>query len=386
MNYKYLLTQPYFDEMELQKVKECLDSKWVTQGAMTEQFEKLFMEKHGGDYAVAVCNCTAGLHMALMALEVGVEDEVLVPAYTWITSANCIEYVGAKAVFVDVDYRTFNIDPEKMEEHITKKTKAVVVVHEFGCAADMDKIMAVAKKHGLKIIEDCACAIGTAYKGKPVGTFGDIGVFSFHPRKVITTGEGGMCITTNKEIAKKLDMLRNHGGFVNTEDIDYGAPYYMGEYNILGYNFRLSDIQAAVGVAQMDKLEWILRERKECAEYYIELLKDNKDIILPMNKAEYGSTYQSFVILLEQHLKKIRNPLMLALQKEGIQTKQGTHAVHRLGYYKNKYGVKEDDYPIAAYCEDYSITLPIFPKMKRKQQEMIVLKLCGEMKRLCGKK
>lgn len=386
MNYKYLLTQPYFDENEIQKVKECLDSKWVTQGTMTEQFEKLFMEKHGGDYAVAVCNCTAGLHMALMALDIHLGDEVLVPAYTWITSANCIEYVGARAVFVDVDHRTFNIDPEKMEERITGKTKAVVVVHEFGCAADMDEIIAVAKKHGLKIIEDCACAIGTAYKGKPVGTFGDIGVFSFHPRKVITTGEGGMCITADKEIAKKLDMLRNHGGFMNTEAAGYGKPYYMGEYNILGYNFRLSDIQAAVGIAQMDKLEWILKERKECAEYYIDLLEDNENIILPMNKEAYGPTYQSFVLLLKPHLKEIRNPLMAALQKKGIQTKQGTHAVHRLGYYKNKYGIKEEEYPAAVYCEDCSITLPIFPKMQKKQQEMIVSKLCEEMEILCRQK
>ena len=385
MIYKYLLTQPYFDDTEIQKVKECLDSKWVTQGAMTEQFEKLFMKKHGGDYAVAVCNCTAGLHMALIALGIGAGDEVLVPAYTWITSANCIEYVGAKAVFVDIDYRTFNIDPEKMEERITEKTKAVVVVHEFGCAAYMDKIMAVAKKHGLKIIEDCACAIGTVYRGKPVGTFGDIGVFSFHPRKVITTGEGGMCITADKEIAKKLQILRNHGGVVDTEAVEYGTPYYMGEYNILGYNFRLSDIQAAVGVAQMDKLEELLRERKECAEYYIKLLEDNADIILPMNHKEYGPTYQSFVLLLKMQLKEIRNPLMIALQKEGIQTKQGTHAVHRLGYYKNKYGIKEIDYPIAAYCEDCSVTLPIFPKMQREQQEMIVLKLCEKMDLLVKK-
>ena len=163
MSYKYLLTQPYFDGAELQKVQECLDSRWVTQGPMTEQFEKLFLEKHGGDYAVAVCNCTAGLHMAMMALGITTGDEVLVPAYTWVTSANCIEYVGAKAVMVDVN-QDFNIDPKKLEAAITNKTKAIVVVHEFGRAADMDRIMEVSRKHQLKVVEDCACAIGTTYK------------------------------------------------------------------------------------------------------------------------------------------------------------------------------------------------------------------------------
>lgn len=380
MGYKYLLTQPYFDDAELQKVKECLDSRWVTQGPMTEQFEKLFMQKHGGDYAIAVCNCTAGLHMAMMALGITEGDEVLVPAYTWITSANCIEYVGAKAVLVDVN-ENFNLDHEKMEAAITDRTKAVVVVHEFGRAAEMDEIMKIAERHQLRVIEDCACAIGTTYKGKPVGTFGDIGIFSFHPRKVITTGEGGMCITADETLAKKLDSLRNHGASVNTEDENFGKPFYMGEYDILGYNLRLSDIQAAVGVAQMDKLNQLLAERKACAEYYLELLKNCDMIKLPENEKDYGPTYQSFVILLKPGMEDTRNRVMIELQKEGIQTKQGTHAVHRLGYYREKYGIKAEDYPVAAYCEDSSITLPIFPGMTRENQEFIVERLLAALEK-----
>lgn len=375
MSYKYLLTQPYFDENELIKVKECLNSKWVTQGSMTEQFERLFMEKHGGRYAIAVCNCTAGLHMAMMALGIGDGDEVLVPAYTWITSANCIEYVGAKAVFVDVSSNNFNMDPDKMKDAINEKTKAIVVVHEFGCAAPMDEIMEIAIKHNLKVVEDCACAIGTSYKGKPVGTFGDIGVFSFHPRKVITTGEGGMCITANAELAKRLDSLRNHGVYADATDERYGNPFYMGEYNILGYNLRLSDIQAAVGIAQMDKLEMLLAERRKCAANYIELLKECVEVKVPEHDDIYGSTFQSFVILLDKGKEKVRDKVMLMLQKEGIQTKQGTHAVHRLGYYKEKYHLNAEDYPVAAYCEDCSITLPIFPGMAEENQKFIVEKL-----------
>ena len=380
MAYQYLLTQPYFDDAEIKKVQECLDSRWVTQGPMTAQFEKLFMEKHGGAYAIAVCNCTAGLHMAMMALEIGVGDEVLVPAYTWITSANCIEYVGARAVFVDVDEH-FNMDASKMEAAITEKTKAVVVVHEFGRAADMDAIMEVAKKYQLKVVEDCACAIGTSYKGAPVGTIGDIGVFSFHPRKVITTGEGGMCITASEELAKHLDCLRNHGSSVDPEDENFGKPFYMGEYNVLGYNLRLSDIQSAVGVAQMDKLDSLLAERKGCAEVYLELLKDCDMVIVPANDVEFGPTYQSFVILLQQGMERTRNQVMLELQKLGIQTKQGTHAVHRLGYYKDKYQICAGDYPMAAYCEDCSITLPIFPGMTRENQEFIVDRLLAALEK-----
>ncbi|MCX4351273.1 MAG: DegT/DnrJ/EryC1/StrS family aminotransferase [Lachnospiraceae bacterium] len=379
MKYKYLLTQPYFDDDEQQKLMECLKSKWVTQGPMTEQFEKLFMQKHGGDYAIAVCNCTAGLHMAMMALEITIGDEVLVPAYTWITSANCIEYVGAKAVLVDVK-DDFNLDPGKMEAAITENTKAVVVVHEFGRAAAMNEIMAIAKKNHLKVIEDCACAIGTKYKGKPVGTIGDIGVFSFHPRKVITTGEGGMCITSNEKLAKKLDSLRNHGLSVDTSDDNYGKPFYMGEYKILGYNLRLSDIQAAVGVAQMDKLDRLLIERKKCAENYFEMLKDCDMIKLPQNETDYGSTFQSFVILLKPGMEKTRNRVMIELQRQGIQTKQGTHAVHRLGYYREKYGIKPEDYPVASYCEDCSITLPIFPGMTKEDQKSIIERLLEALK------
>lgn len=371
MTYKYLLTHPYFDEKEIQLVKECLDSCWVTQGPMTQRFEELFKEKHGGTYAVAVSNCTTGLHMAMRALGIGNGDEVLVPAYTWITSANCIEYVGAKTVFVDVDYHNFNIDPGKIEASITERTKAIVVVHEFGCAAPMKEIMEIARKYSLYVVEDCACAIGTKYDGKPVGTFGDIGVFSFHPRKVVTTGEGGMCITSNKEIYTMLDKLRNHGGFTDKNNANYGAPFYMGEYDDLGYNYRLSDIQAAVGIAQMDKLDRLLTERKECAVRYMELLKENEEIILPEQRGLFGHTYQSFVILLKREMAVQRNQIMLELQKSGIQTKQGTHAVHRLGYYKQKYLLHEEDYREAAYCEDCSITLPIFPGMNAEDQRFI---------------
>lgn len=380
MDYQHYLTRPYFDDVELEYVKECLNSGWVTQGPMTKRFEQLFMEKHGGDYGIAVCNCTAGLHMAMVALGIGEGDEVIVPAYTWVTSANCVEYTGARVVLADVDSSKFNIDPEAIRKAISPRTKGIVVVHEFGCAAEMDKILEIVKEYNLFLIEDCACAIGTKYNGQPVGTFGDIGVFSFHPRKVITTGEGGMCITKDPKIAKLLDQLRNHGMSVDERDQTYGAPFYMGHFNILGYNFRLSDIQAAIGVAQMEKLETLVEERRKCAYNYIKLLKDCHKIILPETDEKYGPTFQSFVILLKPGMEKVRNSAMLKLQKQGIQTKQGTHAVHRLKYYKEKYGFEENAYPVSAYCEDCSITLPIYPGLKVDSQEEIVSNLLESLK------
>lgn len=365
------ITRPFFDEKEMQMVKECLDSGWVTQGPMTERLEVFFSQVHKCDYAIAVSSCTAALHLAVIALGIGPGDEVLVPAFTWITSANCIEYAGATVKFVDIDLDTFNIDPLDMEKKITDRTKAVVVVHLFGCAANMDEIVRISKKHKLYIIEDCACAIGTQYKGKSVGTFGDIGCFSFHPRKAITTGEGGMCSTNNKILAEKIKQLRNHGARMDKHDPNYGKAYYMGIFDVLGYNLRLSDIQAAVGVAQFTKLDGILKLRKECAEYYIKKLKNMKGIKVPDVPEDYGHTYQSFVILIDGN-RNGRNSIMGRLLKENIQTRPGTLAVHNTKYYTEKYGLQEGDFPKAAIAQNLTITLPIYPNMDRKDQNRVI--------------
>ncbi|MBQ9361178.1 MAG: DegT/DnrJ/EryC1/StrS family aminotransferase [Lachnospiraceae bacterium] len=371
MQIKYPITRPYFDEIEINNIRECLASGWVTQGPMVSRFEKKFMELHGGDNAMAVSSCTAGLHLAVISLGIGAGDEVLVPAFTWVTSANCVEYTGARAVFVDVDYRTFNIAPKEIEAHITSRTKAIVVVHEFGKAAPMDEIMGIADKYGLKVIEDCACAIGTTYKGRPVGTIGDVGIFSFHPRKAVTTGEGGICITSDRSLAIKIDSLRNHGASTDAEDSDYGEPWYMGNYDFLGYNYRMSDIQAAVGLAQLDKLKELLNERKKCAKTYIELLRRNDILRLPNVDGDEGHTFQSFVVLLPEGEHELRNRMMRTMKENAIQTRQGTQAVHRLGYYRSKYDIKSEDYPVAAYCEDCTITLPLYPNMTIDEQKYI---------------
>lgn len=372
MNKQIPITIPYFDEKELQKVKECLASGWVTQGPMVQEFERLFRDYQNCEYSVAVSSCTAALHIAVMALELKEGDEVIVPAYTWITSASCAEYVGARVRFVDVDKETMNIDPSKIEEAITDRTRAIVVVHLFGNPACMDEIMPIAEKYHLKVIEDCACAIGTTYKGKKVGTIGDIGCFSFHPRKAITTGEGGMCSTDDKKLYEKLLQYRNHGASAVRKGEKYGKPYYMGIYDDIGYNLRLSDIQAAVGIAQFEKADMLLKDRKASANYYIEKLHNFDKIILPLTDADRGHTYQSFVVLIKSGDRELRNNIMDKMQTEGIQTRPGTIAITRTEYNRKKYGLRAGDYPVAEFCEDASITLPIYPFMERREQDRIM--------------
>ena len=366
------ITKPYFDNDEINILKECLDSGWVTQGPLTEKFENLFKEEHSCQYAVSASSCTAALHIALLALGINAGDEVIVPAFTWITSASCVEYVGAYVKFVDVEKETINIDPAKIEEAITPKTKAIIAVHLFGCPAKMDEIMEIAKKHHLYVVEDCACAIGTTYKGKKVGTIGDIGCFSFHPRKAITTGEGGMCSTNDEALYYKMIQYKNHGASLTRKGADYGNPYYFGVYDEVGYNLRLSDIQAAVGIAQFKKLHMLLEDRKRCVDYYIEKLTGNSNIILPILPQEFGHTYQSFVILLKTGDRALRNQIMTEMQKQEIQSRPGTIAITRTEFNRKKYGLSNGDYPVAEFCEDASLTLPIYPFMKNEELDKVI--------------
>lgn len=364
------IAEPYFNEDEIRLVEEALNSKWVTQGPKTAEFERLFASRHQLQHALATTSCTAALHLSTLALQLQPGDEVVVPAFTWVTSAHSAEYVGAKAVFADVDLATFNLDPAALEAAITPRTRAIVVVHLFGKAAQMDEIMAIARRHNLAVIEDAACAVGTAYKGRPVGAIGDLGCFSFHPRKVITTGEGGMVTTNRKDLADRVKCLRNHGATGPAFGADPSKPYTMSTFDMLGFNLRMSDIQAAVGVAQMAKLDRLLAERRRLALRYSELLSGIEEVILPTD--DPGHTYQSYVIRLKADDRGKRNAIMERLAELKIQTRPGTHAVHRLGYYVNKYGLRPEQFPNACRAEDTTITLPIFPGMSDEQQKFVV--------------
>jgi perosamine synthetase len=375
---KLPITAPQFDDAELALVKQCLDSGWVTQGPLTARFEELFGARHHATYALATTSCTAALHMATMALQLKPGDEVVVPAFTWVTSAHAAEYVGARPVFADVDLTTFNLDPRSLEAAITERTRAIVAVHLFGKAAPMTEIRRIATERGLAIIEDAACAVGTTYDGASVGTLGDIACFSLHPRKVITTGEGGVVTTENKDLAQRVRQLRNHGATGPLPGSDPTRPYAMGTFNALGFNLRLSDIQSAVGIAQMAKLDALLAERRRLACRYSELLASVPDVIRPVD--DPGHTYQSYVIRVDGDVTR-RNKVMDALADAGIQTRPGTHAVHRLGYYASKYSLSAQQFPNACAAEDGSITLPIFPGMSEDQQTFVVTSLGEALKR-----
>lgn len=368
------LTEPEFDEAEIANLRSCLSSGWVTQGPFVTQFEAQVRTRHNVKHGFAVTSCTAGLHLAALALGLGPGDEILVPAFTWITSANMAEYVGAEVVFVDVDPTTFNIDPEAAAAAVTDKTKAIVAVHLFGLAADMNPILQLASAHELIVIEDAACALGTHYQGKPVGGIGDIASFSFHPRKAVTTGEGGLVSTNDDELAAKVAALRNHGSIGTPEGTEQRQPWTMAQFAYAGLNYRMSDIQAAVGVAQMEKFDSILARRVERAKRYLTLLAPFEgEIQLPHDPEESGShSYQSFVVRMLKGGREKRNALMQFMAKRDLETRPGTHAVHRLDYYANKYGLKPDDYPNAAICEDTTVTIPLSPLMTDADQDLVV--------------
>jgi len=374
------ITEPSFDATEIDLLKQCLDSKWVTQGPMAARFEGMIAAAQDARNAIACTSATAALHLAALALGLGPGDEVIVPALTWITSANAAEYVGAKAVFADVDLSTYNLDPKTVEEAVTSRTRAIVAVHLFGLAAPMRELRAIAGRHGLTIIEDAACAIATTYEGRPVGAIGDVGCFSFHPRKVVTTGEGGAITTNNDELAAKMRILRNHGAGGPPDDREGSGPWTMARFDVLGYNLRLSDLQAAVGVAQMNKLASLVADRRRSAARYDEALRDQNDLSLPVAGDKAGHTYQSYVVRLTEGGRARRNRVMEALARRDIQTRPGTHAVHRLGYYRDKYGLAAEDFPNAALAEDTTITLPIVPFMTEAEQDGVVDSLIAALR------
>jgi len=374
------LTTPGFDDDEIAEVSRCLDSGWVTQGPMVKRFEERFAAAHRVPHALATTSCTAALHLATMALGVGPGDEVVVPAFTWVTSAHAVEYTGARVVFCDVDLTTYNLDPASLARAIGPRTRAVVVVHLFGLAAPLREVLELTAAKGIRIIEDAACAVGSTYDGVPVGGTGDVGCFSFHPRKVITTGEGGMLTTRDPELAARLAVLRNHGAVPDPSHREPAPPWRMGRFEVLGYNLRLSDIQAAVGLAQMAKLARLLQERKERALRYDDLLSGIADLALPAVPAPCGHTYQSYVVRLLEGGRERRNRVMETLQADGVQTRPGTHAVHRLGYYARRYGLQPDDFPAACSAEDTTIAIPLFPGMTDADQDRVAERLAAAMK------
>ncbi len=366
------ISLPSMGQEEWEALKEPIYTGWVTQGPRVKEFETLFAKLHGVKHALAVSNCTTALHLALLALDVGAGDEVIIPAFTWVATANVVEYCGATPIFIDIDPNTFNIDIRQLAKKISSKTKAIIPVHLFGLCADIDAIKAIAKD--IKIVEDAACASGASINGKSAGSMGEIGCFSFHPRKSVTTGEGGMVTTNDDELAERLNMLRNHGASISEEQRHQGPqPYILPAFDMVGYNYRMTDLQGAIGVVQLNKLNAFIEERNHWATYYNEQLKDIGWLRLPVYSSKYRHGWQSYVLMVDESKAPLnRNELMKYLFEKGVNTRPGTHAVHMLGFYKHKYNIKPEAFPNAYAANEFSMSIPLHNKMTAEDYEYIV--------------
>lgn len=367
------IATPSLGEEEWQALREPIESGWLTQGPKVAAFEKAFAARHGVQHASAVTSATTGLHLALASLDIGPGDEVIVPAFTWVATANVVVYCGAMPVFVDVDRITFNIDLKDLARRVSPRTKAIIPVHLFGLCADIDAVRSDIRLD-IKIVEDAACAAGAALRGRPAGSLGDLGVFSFHPRKSITTGEGGMVTTNNDKLAERVRMLRNHGASVSEEERHQGPrPYLLPDFDLLGFNYRMTDLQGAVGLVQLRKLDQFIDERAQMAARYRKELADIQWLRLPQEPSDGRHAWQAFVTYVDpKTAPRPRNEMMEVLQQRGIATRPGTHAVHMLGYYQKHFGLKPDDFPGARDCDRHSMAIPLHNRMSAEDQAYVI--------------
>lgn len=355
----YPLARPYIGEDEERLVLEVLRSGTLSMGQKTEQFEKEFARFCGTKYACAVSSGTAGLHMALIAAGIGPGDEVITTPFSFIASANSILYVGAKPVFVEIDPLTYNIDANKIEAAITKKTKAILPVHIFGQAAEMDLIMKLAKKYKLKVIEDACESLGAKYNKKNVGTFGDMAVIAFYPNKQMTTGEGGMVITNSKKYYEMCVSLRNQGRPYSSSLWHSKGGSWLTHAR-LGYNYRMDEMSAAVGLAQIRKIKFLINKRVEIAKWYSEFLKPLSNVLqIPMVDLKNTHTWFLYVVLIKAGKAK-RDQIISQLAERGISTKPYLPSIHLAQFYKKLYGFKLGDFKISERVSSTALALPIY--------------------------
>ena len=367
------ISQPMTGDEEWQACREPLATGWLTQGPKVAAFEKAFATRHEVRHALATTSCTTGLHLILAAMGIGPGDEVIVPSFTWVATANVVLFCGATPVFADVDRTSFNIDPARVGSLVTPRTRAVIAVHLFGLCADIDALRAQVPAH-IPIIEDAACAAGAQYKGRAAGGLGLAAAFSFHPRKSITTGEGGMVTTDDEPLAQTANMLRNHGASISEEQRHSGPrPYLLPEFNLLGYNYRMTDLQGAVGLVQLGKLDRFITERARWAAYYREQLAGIGWLRTPAEPPQGRHAWQAFVTYVDPGTAPMaRNALMERLQAVGISTRPGTHAIHMLGNYRERFGLTADDFPGARDCNDHTMAIPLHNRMSADDYAWVV--------------
>ena len=382
---KIPISKPLFGDEEKKAIAAPLDTGWVVQGPQVQAFEEAFAKFTGAKHALATTSCTTALHLAMVAYGVGPGDEVLVPAFTWVATANVVELQGARPVLVDVETETFNMDLARLERAFTPRTKVVMPVSLFGVSAPMKQIVELARSKGVKVVEDDACATGARYQGKHAGALADAACFSFHPRKAITTGEGGMLTTNDDATAALCRSLRDHGASKSDLQRHLGArSWVLPDFDHVGFNYRMTDFQGALGVVQMTRLEGILAARTRLAKRYDEALSKLgwlRPPVVPQGSAHglqaYVCLYQPEAITVDkvEALHKRRNDLMDRLEAAGIATRPGTHAVHMLGFYRKKYGIAPRDFPGAYIADQLTITLPLYPQLTEAEQDYVVEQL-----------
>lgn len=355
------LAKPNIIAEDIESVVSVLQSGMLVQGKEVLAFEKTIASYIGCKEAIAVSNGTASLHLSLIALGIGPGDEVIVPAFSFIATANVVELVGAKPIFIDIEISTFNIDISKIEEAITVDTKAIIPVHEFGLACNISKIIKLAKQHSLFVIEDAACALGAKENSNFAGSFGDFGSFSFHPRKAITSGEGGIITTNNTKLAKKIRALRNHGISITNKKV---------EFTEAGFNYRLTDIQATLLNSQFKRFDTELKEKEKIASFYLKHI-NNKLIKLPSINKNKVHAWQTFHLLLDEKLN--RDTIIEKLKIKGVGSNYGAQCIPYEKYYQKKYNLNcLTLFPNAMKAYTQGIAIPLYTTLTKKEIEYIV--------------
>jgi dTDP-4-amino-4,6-dideoxygalactose transaminase len=355
------LAAPDIREEDIARVNEVLRSGMLVQGKKVKEAESLLSRSIGVPEVCLVSNGTASLHLALVALGIGQGDEVIVPAFSYVATANVVELIGATCVFADINLGTFNIDPTRIEELITPRTKAIMPVHEFGLCADMTKIMEVANRHGIPVVEDAACAIGATQGGRHAGTFGHFGSFSFHPRKSITSGEGGCLVTARPELSNRIQTLRNHGIAPEVVPMDFVEA---------GFNYRLTDFQAALLIGQLGRLQDALARKRKIASQYLSEIKI-PGALLPSVPEGSEHSWQTFHVVLETEAE--RNALSAHLRRSGIMSSYGAQCIPAMTYYRTRYG---DDlwrhFPQAYHAYTSGLAIPLYEKLSDEAADKVI--------------
>jgi len=363
------IAKPEITKEDAKAVADVISSGWILQGPKVEEFEKLLARYIGAPYTVATSSCTTAMHLGLLACGIGSGDEVIVPSFSFIASANAVVHAGAIPVFADIDIKTYTIDPIDVERKITNKTRAILAVHQIGLAADMEKLCAVARKHKLLIFEDAACGLGSKVNGIHVGNWGIWSAFSFHPRKAITTAEGGLLATASRDIAHKVRMLRAHGADISVSHRHESTKVLFEKYPLIGYNFRMSDMHAALGISQFSRVNAMLEKRRILAERYNQTFKNNTNIIIPFVPKGYTHTYQSYMIRIVNGAKT-RRSIMQKLLDRGIATRPGVMATHLATPYRRM--CPKLSLPVTEKVAVDSLIIPLYPQMTTHDQDFVI--------------